>query len=340
MSDFSKEDKIMAFSLLGDFLRKPNAAFNQVIHSAQNYNAWFTPAEVSKAVAALGNMLNHTDLQNWLATYPENSKVNTIGLVLAGNLPLVGLHDVLCVLSTGNKAVIKPSSQDNQLLIAVLNQLFYIEPRFKAMVKIVLKLDNFDAIIATGSNNTSRYFEYYFGRVPHIIRKARNAVAVLTGNETCHELQLLGEDIFSYYGLGCRNVSKLFVPKGYDFNFFFESIESYNPIINHHKYHNNYDYNKSIYLVNKTPHLDNGFLLLSPNEALCSPLAVLYHQSYNNLADIEKQIMANQNSLQVIVSHANLNTPVAAVNFGESQKPKINDYADGVNTLQFLASLG
>lgn len=340
MSIFSKEDKIIAFSLLGDFLRTPNHAFKTIIDNAQKHNAWFTPTEVNKAVTALGNMLNKSDLIQWLSNYPENTNPQNVGLVLAGNLPLVGFHDVLCVLASGNKALIKLSSNDNQLLIAVLEQLFIIEPRFKPLVNIVFKLEKFDAIIATGSNNTSRYFEHYFGQVPNIIRKARNTVAVLTGNETAQELHLLGNDVFSYFGLGCRNVSKFFVPEGYLFNFFFESIESFNPIINHHKYNNNYDYNKSIYLVNKVPHLDNGFLLLTQNSALCSPLAVMYYQTYVSITDLEQQINANLDKLQVVVSNAKLNTKVDVVNFGESQHPKLWDYADGVNTMEFLARLG
>lgn len=339
MSDFSKEDKIIAFSLLGDFLRLPTTDFIEVINNAHNHNAWFTIAEVNKAVTALGNMLNHKDLGNWLSKYPENSKVKNIGLVLAGNLPLVGFHDVVCVLACGHKAMIKLSSLDNQLLIAVLAQLFIIEPRFKPMVNIVFKLENFDAIIATGSNNTSRYFEYYFGQVPNIIRKSRNTIAVLTGNETADELHLLGNDIFSYFGLGCRSVSKLYVPEGYVFNFFFESIESFNPIINHHKYNNNYDYNKSIYLVNKVPHLDNGFLLLTQNENLSSPLAVLYYQTYTNINDVVQQINTSAQAIQVVVSDINLNTNVAVVAFGQSQNPKLWDYADGIDTIKFLSEL-
>ncbi len=340
MSNFSKEDKIIAFSLLGDFLRLPNPAFINVINNAQNHNAWFTPTEVNKAVTALGNMLNKSDLIQWLSKHPENTNPQNVGLVLAGNLPLVGFHDVLCVLASENKAFIKLSSQDNQLLIAVLYQLFIIEPRFKPLVNIVFKLENFNAIIATGSNNTSRYFDHYFGQVPNIIRKTRNTVAVLTGNETAQELHLLGNDIFSYFGLGCRNVSKLFVPEGYVFNFFFESIESFNPIINHHKYNNNYDYNKSIYLVNKVPHLDNGFLLLTQNNALYSPLAALYYQTYSNLNDVENLLSQVAQSIQVVVSNVKLSTNVAVVIFGESQNPKLWDYADGVDTMEFLAELG
>jgi hypothetical protein len=340
MSIFSKEDKIKAFSLLGDFLSQPNPIFQLTIQQAQNHNAWFTALEVKRAVSAIAAMLNEKDLKKWLANYSENTRAFKVGLVLAGNLPLVGFHDVLCVLASENKALIKLSSQDNQLLIAVLEQLFLIEPRFKERVEIVFKLENFEAIIATGSNNTSRYFEHYFGKVPNIIRKNRNTVAVLMGNETSEQLHQLGNDIFSYFGLGCRNVSKLFVPEGYIFNHFFESIENLNPIINHHKYNNNYDYNKSIYLVNKVPHLDNGFLLVTENTALCSPLSVLYYQTYSNVADLEKDVNASAEAIQVLVNDTAINTIVPQVNFGQSQIPKLWDYADGVDTMEFLSSLG
>ena len=339
MSIFSKEDKIKAFSLLGDFLNTPTPAFETHIQQAQNHNAWFTVDEVKRSVSSIAQMLNEVDLRKWLTSYPEETKTYKVGLVLAGNLPLVGFHDVLCVLASGNKVSIKLSSQDNQLLIAVLEQLFIIEPRFKDLVEIVFKLENFDAIIATGSNNTSRYFEYYFAKVAHIIRKNRNTVAFLNGNETAEQLHILGNDIFSYFGLGCRNVSKLYVPEGYVFNHFFESIEDFNPIINHHKYNNNYDYNKSIYLVNKVPHLDNGFLLVTQNDALCSPLSVLYYQTYTHIADLEKEINASAEAIQVLVSDTELNTIVPQVKFGQSQHPKLWDYADGVDTMEFLSSL-
>ena len=339
MSIFSKEDKIKAFSLLGDFLNQPDKNFEVIMLEAQNHNAWFTVDEVKRSVVSIANMLNENDLRKWFFTYEENTKSFKVGVVLAGNLPLVGFHDVLCILASGNKALIKLSSQDNQLLIAVLEQLFLIEPRFKFMVEIVFKLENFDSIIATGSNNTSRYFEYYFAKVPHIIRKNRNTVAVLNGNETADQLHDLGNDIFSYFGLGCRNVSKLFVPEGYIFNYFFESIEDFNPIINHHKYHNNYDYNKSIYLVNKVLHLDNGFLLVTQSDALCSPLSVLYYQTYTDVADLKKEINASAEAIQVLVSDTDLNTIIPQVKFGQSQHPKLWDYADGVDTMKFLSSL-
>jgi hypothetical protein len=224
-----------------------------------------------------------------------------VGLILAGNIPLVGFHDVLCVLATGHHALIKASSQDARLVRHVLNMLATIDARFSAKYSFVERLKDFDAVIATGSDNSSRYFEYYFGKVPHIIRKNRNSIAVITGDETTEELNLLGHDIFDYFGLGCRNVSKLLIPQGYDIGTFFRPIETYQPVINHHKYNNNYDYNKSIYLVNSEKHFDNGFLLLKESEALASPLAVLYYEHYDTMADAEKTINANSDKIQCVV---------------------------------------
>jgi hypothetical protein len=194
-------------------------------------------------------------------------------------------------------------------------------------------------VIATGSNNTSRYFDYYFGKGPNIIRRNRNSIAVLTGKETATQLHALGHDIFDYYGLGCRNVSKLFVPEGYNFNFFFESIESYNQVIHHHKYNNNYDYNKSIYLVNGDAHLDNGFLLLKKDEKLTSPLAVLFYDNYTDIASAQKTINRETENIQCVVSAAKLDINNQLVGFGESQEPKLWDYADGVDTMKFLVKL-
>ena len=263
MSKYSKPGLIKIFSELGDQLRNPNSGLLQVINNEQQYNAWFTPLSVTSALTAIGNMLNPDNLASWLNRYSfqQSQSPKRIGLILAGNLPLVGFHDVLCVLLTGNYALIRSSAQDARLISYVLELLVRIDNGFKDQFDIVDRLKDFDAVIATGSNNTSRYFEYYFGSVPHIIRKNRNSVAVLTGSETAEQLTALGHDIFDYYGLGCRNVSKLLVPAGYNFNFFFESIEVYQPVINHHKYNNNYNYNKSIYLVNSDKHLDNGFFI-------------------------------------------------------------------------------
>jgi hypothetical protein len=180
-------------------------------------------------------------------------------------------------------------------------------------------------VIATGSDNTARYFEYYFRTKPHIIRKNRSSIAVLTGNETDDQLIALGKDVFSYFGLGCRNVSKLVVPEGYDFTRPLRLWEVYHDVSNHHKYVNNYDYNKSILLINGTHHFDNGFALLTPNEALVSPISVLYYATSADLASDKIQC--------IVGSGANY------IPFGTTQEPTLTDYADNVDTLKFLTGL-
>jgi hypothetical protein len=341
MSKFTKTQLINVFSELGLQLIKPNEQLSAIINDEKQYNAWFTPQSVLTAATAIGKMLNKNDLTIWLDRYNigQNQASKRVGLILAGNIPLVGFHDVLCVLVTGNHALIKASSQDARLIKHVLQILVAIEPRFSDQYSFFERLENFDAVIATGSNNTSRYFEYYFGKVPNIIRKNRSSVALLTGNETEEQLFELGHDIFDYYGLGCRNVSKLMVPKGYIFNFFFESIEAYQPIINHHKYNNNYDYNKSIYLVNSDKHFDNGFLLLKEDTRLASPLAVLYYAYYDDLQSGQKQLEDESDKIQCIVSASPLPVKNQVVDFGMSQQPALWDYADGIDTMAFLAAL-
>ncbi|TSD66192.1 acyl-CoA reductase [Inquilinus sp. KBS0705] len=340
MSKIYNINTVNTFAALGDQLAAPNAQLLDIIENERQYNAWFTPESVLNAVKATGQMLNSTDLEKWLSNYPEpKNSGKKVGLVLAGNIPLVGFHDVLCVLASGNHALIKASSQDARLIKYVLNKLVKIEPAYTDRFSFVERLEGFDAIIATGSNNTSRYFEYYFGNVPNIIRKNRNSIALLTGNETAEELAALGHDIFDYFGLGCRNVSKLLVPQGYVFNFFFESIEHFAPIIHHHKYNNNYDYNKSIYLVNRDEHLDNGFLLLKHDTRLTSPLACLFYENYDSLASAQIQLEEQSEQLQCIVTNAPLQTRNQVVTFGQSQHPQLWDYADGIDTMDFLSNL-
>jgi len=341
MSKFNNTNIINVFTELGLQLNNPNEQLLAIINDERQYNAWFTPESVLKAVTAIGKMLNAEDLATWLSHYnlDRNQPDKRVGLILAGNIPLVGFHDVLCVLITGNYALIKTSSQDNRLIKYILQILVDIDGSFKDQFSLVERLENFNAVIATGSNNTSRYFEYYFGKVPNIIRKNRSSVAVLTGSETTEQLFELGHDIFDYYGLGCRNVSKLLAPKGYDFTFFFESIEAYQPIINHHKYNNNYDYNKSIYLVNRDEHFDNGFLLLKEDERLVSPLAVLFYGYYDDIASVQGQLEQESDKIQCIVSAMPLKVKNQVVDFGQSQQPALWDYADGVDTMEFLTKV-
>lgn len=361
MSQAKKIYLIDSLSELGNKLANPDDQLLELIESEHHYNAWFTPLNTGNAVKAIGRMLNREDLEQWLDESQEprvksresgertedvnseiehpTSDIKKIGLVLAGNIPLVGFHDVLCVLASGHHALIKASSQDARLIKYILNLLVEIAPEFKNSFSFVERLEGFDAVIATGSNNTSRYFEYYFGKVPNIIRKNRNSVALLTGHETREQLFMLGHDIFDFFGLGCRNVSKLLVPADYDFVPFFEAIEPHQPIINHHKYNNNYDYNKSIYLVNGDKHLDNGFLLVKEDERLASPLAVLYFEYYDDLHSAETRLSALSENIQCIVTTAPITASNQIVNFGDSQKPRLWDYADGVDTMDFLRGL-
>ncbi len=341
MSNLTKSKLISIFSELGTQLRNPDEQLSAIINDEKQYNAWFTPESVSRAVNAIGHMLSFQDLETWLDGYNinEHAAIKRVGLILAGNIPLVGFHDVLCVLASGDYALIKASSQDARLIKHVLKMLVAIEPTFGDRYSIIERLEKFDAVIATGSNNTSRYFEFYFGKVPNIIRKNRSSVAVLNGNESTEQLFKLGHDIFDYYGLGCRNVSKVFVPKDYVFNFFFESIEAFQPIINHHKYNNNYDYNKSIYLVNSDKHFDNGFLMLKEDDKLTSPLAVLYFGYYDDLQAVENLLNTEADNIQCVVTHVPLRIKSQVVDFGMSQQPALWDYADGVDTMAFLCTL-
>jgi hypothetical protein len=331
-----------AFAQLAKLIKEPDDQLNNLIQEGQNYNAWFTPEHIRNAFTALGNMLNETSLDKWfkqIGNIAEKPSGKRVGLILAGNIPMVGFHDVLCVLTAGHTALIKLSSQDQKLIPYLLQKLTELEPEFSDQFEFIERLEGFDAVIATGSNNSSRYFEYYFRNVPHIIRKNRNSVAVLSGKETTEQLQTLGYDIFSYYGLGCRNVSKLFVPEQYNFKPFFESIQCFEAIGKHHKYNNNYDYNKSVYLINRIFHLDNGFLLLKEDEQLASPLAVLYYEEYSNKTVVEEKLNAINQQIQCVVTASPLSLSIQQVNFGESQQPELWDYADGIDTMKFLLDL-
>jgi hypothetical protein len=253
---------------------------------------------------------------------------------MAGNIPLVGFHDFISVLISGNKILVKQSSNDQKLLPIIAEYLVQLEPGFASKIEFTPdRLINFDAVIATGSNNTARYFEYYFKDKPSIIRKNRNSVAVLTGNESESELKLLSEDIFRYFGLGCRNVSKLYVPKDYNFDPFFKAILPWADLMKHAKYANNYDYNKAVYLMSEFKLLENGFLMLKGDNSFGSPIATLFYEVYEDLENLKKTLEANKENLQCIVSN---NVLQSEIEFGQTQHPRLWDYADNVNTLDFL----
>lgn len=306
-------------------------------------NGWFTESNVRLAIVSIAKMLEEAKIQTWIGSYDfphENKSPKEVGLVLAGNIPLVGFHDFLAVLMSGNRVMIKLSSDDKTLLPFIVKILICIEPDFATVIKFTEnRLNDCEAVIATGSGNTARYFEYYFGKIPHIIRKNRNSLAVLDGTESLADLQKLGEDIFTYYGLGCRNVSKLFIPKGYDMNKFFNAIFPFKEIINHNKYANNFDYNRAVYLMGKDKEglLENGFLFLVKSEEYASPVAVIFYEYYEDIAALNKRFSDDASKIQCIVSSIpGINNRIP---FGKAQQPELWDYADNVDTIKFLLDL-
>lgn len=328
------EDKITTFTRLAckidNLSERKISEFAQV---AQQHNGWFNMESVKNALEGIAFMLEERKLKAWLKNYKVSREIpRTVGIVMAGNIPLVGFHDLLCVLASGHRIAIKLSSQDTALMQQMVNWLIEIEPRLEKNIEFRNKLTHIDAVIATGSDNTARYFAYYFRSIPHIIRKNRTSVAVLTGNETQKNLHHLGNDIFCYFGLGCRNVSKVLTPAGYDLREIFPHWNTHQSVIYHHKYKNNYDYYKSIFLLNKTPFLDTGFLLAIPTHNLISPISVLYHQEYKNEAQLNSILNSCQEKLQCIVSKKE--TP-----FGKTQRPELWDYPDNIDVMEFLANL-
>lgn len=321
-------------------LKKHYDLINGLIETQHLSNPWFTINNSRRAFEGLAFMLEEKKIKNWISHYPTLVKENikTVAIIMAGNIPAVGFHDFLCCLLSGNKALVKLSSQDEKLIPAIFSALCEIEKGFIDKAEFITgKIQGFDAVIATGSNNSSRYFEYYFGKYPNIIRKNRNGIAVLNGDESSEDLFNLGCDIFTYFGLGCRNVSKIFVPVGYRFDEFFNAIEPYHSLINHHKYLNNYEYNKAIYLVNKIKFFDNGFLMLVLNESFVSPISVIYFEEYDSISSVRQIIDLNLDKIQCIVS---VDKGIElAIPPGKSQFPELWDYADGVDTLQFLCDI-
>jgi hypothetical protein len=344
----NKEQRIFAFVELGHFLQKsiqqyltaPETipAFKSLLQDAFSFNGWFDEVNVLRAFSGIITILEEKELRTLCLAIPEeNPNPKAVALIMAGNIPMVGFHDMLMVLLSGHQLIAKLSSDDKVLPMFLMDALVKIEPRFKNIIKYPEgKLENLEAVIATGSNNSSRYFEYYFSKYPHIIRKNRQSIAILKGNENQAQLQLLAKDIFYYYGLGCRNVSQLLVPKDYDFTLFFESIFSFGDVINNNKYANNYDYNKAIYLLSSAPILDNNFLLLKPDDNISSPVAVTFQTEYSNIESAYGFVERNKTRIQCLVGD---NLGINHVNFGETQSPKISEYADNIDTLSFLVNL-
>jgi Acyl-CoA reductase (LuxC) len=333
--------RIKAFADLGHFLKDPKniSEIELWADRASHQNNWFTIENTKNAIKSIADyFLNEDHLTQWTDLYEIQDTPDTIksvGVIMAGNIPAVGFHDLMTIVLSGHACVAKISTQDSAIMLALIEKLLEINPNLE--IRVADKMNEVDALIATGSDNSAKYFEYYFRNKPHIIRQNRTSIAILDGNETEEDFLSLGKDITDYFGLGCRNVSKIYVPSGYDFTKFYDSIEPLGDIFYHNKYKNNYDYNKSIYLVNGIHHFDNGFMILTKNEALVSPISVIFYEEYENTAELGRVISENKNKIQCVVSKNAWFEK--SFNFGDAQKPKLWDYADGVDTMAFLLGL-
>ncbi|WP_353778739.1 acyl-CoA reductase [Winogradskyella sp. 3972H.M.0a.05] len=349
------QQRINAFVKLGQFLeqfstdspkRNDNVEHNDVFFDgfkhqlklAQEHNGWFTKSNLEFAIRGWVNLLTEEKLSEWLDSYKfTNKEKKLVAIIMAGNIPMVGFHDFLSVLISGHNVLVKQSSNDKHIVPFLAKYLEYVEPEFKGCIQFTEeKLEGFDAVIATGSNNTARYFEYYFKDKPSIIRKNRNSVAVLTGNESEDDLKQLSEDVFRYYGLGCRSVSKLFVPKDYDFDAFFKALYHWHPVIEEAKYANNYDYNKAVYLMSEFDMLENGFLMIKEDSSYASPIATVFYEYYNDLDSLKLKLQQDSDQIQCIVAN---NLVDSEIPFGKTQTPELTDYADGVDTIEFLLKI-
>ncbi|WP_172916898.1 acyl-CoA reductase [Capnocytophaga canis] len=349
------KNKIDSFVVLGQFLEQFSVfpyvknvslpqnevffdGFVEVLGLAEQQNGWFTSENLRFACKSWAEALQRNSIERWLSNYTfDGITPKDIAIIMAGNIPLVGFHDFLCVLISGHRAVVKLSSDDQVLLPFLANYLQHIEPSWQGKFEFTNeRMTHFDAVIATGSDNSARYFEYYFGNKPHIIRKNRNSIAVLTGKETQEQLFQLGKDIFTYFGLGCRSVSKIFIPENYDLDIFFKAIFPYSDIINGQKYANNYDYNKAVYLMSLYKLRENGFLILKEDERYASPIATLFYEYYTDINNLKNKLLTDLDKIQCVVSDGFLHNEI---HFGETQQPALWDYADGVDTVAFLTNI-
>lgn len=354
----SLETRLIAFEKLGRFLSQIKVeksdedltrlnkfflpGFRDLVGEAHSYNNWFTPDNIEFALDQWSKALSKESLDSWISKYPkdhfENDGSKTIGLIMAGNLPLVGFHDFLSSLLSGHQVLVKPSSDDSRMIPFIAQVLVAINEDFAPIVKFADgKMTGFDAVIATGSDNSARYFDYYFSKYPNIIRKNRSSIAILKGEETKEQLEGLAQDIFQYFGLGCRNVSKLYLPRDYNKDQIFEALFPYKDIIDNNKYGNNYDYNRAILLLEQQDFLENGFVILREQERLHAPAAVIHYEYYDSEKELSEKIKELEKEIQCIVG-SNI-IPESMVDFGQTQKPQLWDYADRVDTIKFLRSV-
>lgn len=334
-------ERIEVLAQLGDHLKGQDEYLEAVMKRTAFHNGWFTEENQRVAILEIANQfLDREKLRNWLARYElkDTTTPKTVGIVMAGNIPLVGFHDWLCVFVAGHKAQVKLSEKDPYLFPCLLKALKEIDERTLAYTEVTDRLSGFEAVIATGSNNSARYFEAYFSKFPHIIRKNRNGVAVLNGKESKAELAALGKDVFSYFGLGCRNIAKLYVPENYDFDPLLEALHEYRQVVLNTKYKNNFDYNYALFVLNKVAFKANGCILLVEDPSLQSRIACLHYESYKEVDTVKDDLKGRAEEIQCVVSGEELiegNTYA----FGKAQEPELWDYPDGVDTLAFTASL-
>lgn len=329
------QQRIDLLARTGGYILSGSEQWQAIVEKASQMNGWFIPEFIHTASTAIAQQMLQADkLTAWAQQYhipAENPKPVNVGVVMAGNIPLVGFHDFLCVFMAGHRQTIKLSSKDDVLLRHLVQQMIAWEPAVAEYVSFAELLKNCDAYIATGSNNTARYFDYYFGRFPHIVRRNRTSVAILTGNETIQELEKLADDVYLYFGLGCRNVTKLYLPEGYDFLPLLDTFKKYNYLADHHKYKNNYDYVLATMIINKHYYMTNGSILLLESKPVFSPISQLNYEFYTDKATVLESLQQNED-IQAITGKDH-------IPFGDAQQPTLTDYADGVDTMQFLLAL-
>jgi len=328
------QKRIELLQRLQKYLFTNDEEWRNIKEKASFHNGWFTPEFIDLAINNIcSEFLQKEKLENWAQHYHLDDNVGgkNIGIVMAGNIPLVGFHDFLCVFISGHRQTIKLSSKDDILLKHLVNKMTEWEPDLKEYIEFAEMLKGCDAYIATGSNNSARYFTQYFSKYPNIIRRNRTGVAILTGNETAQELALLADDVHQYFGLGCRNVTKLFVPVGYDFVPLLRAFDKYKYFEDHHKFKNNYDYQLSIALLNNIFYMTNGSALLLENDAFFSAISQLNYSFYEDEKKVIDLLKENED-IQCICG-------IWGIPFGQAQKPALREYADGIDTMQFLLSL-
>ncbi len=336
------KDRIKALVELSKVLNKDNEELKANVLQSKLHNQWFTEENSWKMIEAIKTQFLAEDiLEKWTAKYTikDGNKIQKVGLVLAGNVPLVGWHDIMCCFVAGHTSLIKLSDKDKFLTPFFIKTLSEIDSRTSQYFEFIERLKDFDAVIATGSNNTSKYFEQYFGKYPHIIRANRNGVAVLTGNETDEEIKALGADIFEYFGLGCRNVSMCLVPRDLDWERYLNIWhEGYKLYAQHNKYKNNFDHNVSLFILNKTKYMISGSLIVKEDASIASRISSMHYQYYDSQEQLRAYLQENKDLIQCVVSSDEIKD-IGTFRFGHAQQPKINDYADGVDTMEFLSNL-